>query len=48
MFLEVVLQEINVDVKSNTSDQHNPSSHADSKNKHKKLLLSFTPLLKLI
>lgn len=48
MFLEDVLQEINVDVKSNTSDQHNPSSHADSKNKHKKLLLSFTPLLKLI
>lgn len=48
MFLEVLLQEINVDVKSNTSDQHNPSSHADSKNKHKKLLLSFTPLLKLI
>lgn len=48
MFLEVLLQEINVDVKSNTSDQHNPSLHADSKNKHKKLLLSFTPLLKLI
>lgn len=48
MFLEVLLQEINVDVKSNTSDQHNPSSHADSENKHKKLLLSFTPLLKLI
>lgn len=48
MFLEVLLQEINVDVKSNTSDQHNPSSHADSKNQHKKLLLSFTPLLKLI
>ena len=49
MFLEVLLQEINVDVKSKkTSDQHNPSSHADSKNKHKKLLLSFTPLLKLI
>lgn len=48
MFLEVLLQEINVDVKSNNSDQHNPSSHADSKNKHKKLLLSFTPLLKLI
>lgn len=48
MFLEVLLQEINVDVKSNTSDQHNPSSHADSKNRHKKLLLSFTPLLKLI
>lgn len=48
MFLEVLLQEINVDVKSNTSDQDNPSSHADSKNKHKKLLLSFTPLLKLI
>ena len=48
MFLEVLLQEINVDVKSITSDQHNPSSHADSKNKHKKLLLSFTPLLKLI
>ena len=47
MFLEVLLQEINVDVKSNNSDQHNPSSHADSKNKHKKLLLSFTPLLKL-
>lgn len=48
MFPEVLLQEINVDVKSNTSDQHNPSSHADRKNKHKKLLLSFTPLLKLI
>lgn len=48
MFLEVLLQEINVDVKSNNSDQHNPSSHADSKNKQKKLLLSFTPLLKLI
>ena len=48
MFLEVLLQEINVDVKSNTSDQHKLSSHADSKNKHKKLLLSFTPLLKLI
>lgn len=48
MFLDVLLQEINVDVKSNNSDQHNPSSHADSKNKHKKLLLYFTPLLKLI
>lgn len=33
MFLEVLRQGINVDVKSNTSDQHNPSSHADSKNK---------------
>lgn len=46
MFLEVLLQEINVDVKSNTSDQHNPSSHADSKNKHKKTPALFHPTFK--
>lgn len=46
MFLEVLLQEINVDVKTNTSDQHKLSSHADSKKQAQKTPALFHPTFK--